>query len=113
MSGSRVAFLVCTNFFVVAGSILLVDCCRSGTFSTGVVAAGAARPAVVFRGAAGGLDTCSSELLLKFGNGNMKFCEVLQGNEELGVGGSAVCSECADGHSEICYQGEITGSGRC
>ena len=113
MSGSRVVVLVCTTFFVVEISILLVACRRSGTFSTGVVAAGATRPAVVVRGAAGGLDTCSAELLSEVGDGNMKFCEVLHGDEELGVGGSAVCSECADGHSEICYQGEITGSGRC
>ena len=63
MSGSRVAVLVCTTFFVVASSIRLVDCRRSGTFLTGLVAAGAARPAVVVQGAARGLDTCSAELL--------------------------------------------------
>ena len=91
MSGIRVAVLVCTTFFVVASSILLVACRRSGTFLTGVVAAGAARPAVVVRGDAVGLDACSAEFLSKVGGGNMKFSEVLQGNEELGLGGSAVC----------------------
>ena len=90
MPGSRVAVLVCNNFYVVASSILLVACRRSGTFSTGVVAAGAARPAVVIRGAAGGLDTSRAELLSEVGDGNTKLCEVLQGDEELGVGGSAV-----------------------
>ena len=77
MSGSWVAVLVCTTFFFMASSILLVACRRSGTFSTGVVAAGAARPAVVVRGDSGGLDTCSAELLSNFGDGNMKFREVL------------------------------------
>ena len=67
---------------------------------TGVVAAGDACPAVVVRGAAGGLDTCSAELLSEVGNSNMKFSEVLQGNEGLGVGGSAVYGECAIGRSE-------------
>ena len=75
-------------------------CHRSGTFSTGVVSAGAARPEVVVWGAAGGLDACSAELILKVGDGNMKFSEVLQDNEELGVGDSAVCGECAIGRSE-------------
>ena len=50
---------------------------RSGAFSTGVVAADAARPSVVVRGAFKGLDTCSAELLSKVGDGNMKFREVL------------------------------------
>ena len=100
MSGSRVAVLVCTTFLVVASSILLVACRRSGKSSTGVVAAGAARPSVVVWGASGGLDTCSAELLSKVGDGNMKFSEVLQCDEDLGVGGSAVCGECAVGHSE-------------
>ena len=59
---------------------------RSGTLSTRVVAAGAARTSVVVRVAAGGLDACSSELLLKVGDGNMKFSKVLQGDEDLGVG---------------------------
>ena len=113
MSGSRVAVLVCTTFFVVASSILLVAFCRSGTFSIGVVAAGAARPAVVVRGAAGGLDACSAELLSKVIDGNIKFSEVLQGGEELGVGVSAVCGECAVGRSESCYRGAIAGIGRC
>ena len=74
----------------MASSILLVACRRSGTFSTGVVAAGAACPVVVVRGAAGGLDTCSTELLSKVGDGNMKFSNVQQGDEDLGVGDSAV-----------------------
>ena len=78
-----------------------------------MVAAGAARPAVVVRGAARGLDTCSAELLLEVGDSNMKFCEVLQGDEELGVGGNAVCGACAVGCSESCYLGAITGRGRC
>ena len=112
MSGGRVAVLVFTTFFVVASSILLVACRRSGIFSTGVVAAGAARPAVVVRGDSVGLDTCSSELLSKISDGNMKFREVLQGDEELGVGGSAVCGECAVSYSESCYRGAITDSGR-
>ena len=58
------------TFFVVAGNILMVDCCRSETFLTGVVAAGAARPSVVVWGASGGLDTCSAELLSKVGPGS-------------------------------------------
>ena len=112
MSCSRVSVLVCTTFFFVTSSIILVACRRSGTFSTGVVAAGAARPSVVVWGAAGGLDICSTELLLEIGDGEMKFREVLQGNEDLGVGVSAVCSECAVGCSESCYRGAITGRGR-
>ena len=68
----------------------MVTCCRSGTFLTGVVVAGAARPAVVVRGDSGGLDTCSAELLSEVGNGNMEFREVLQVDDDLGVGGSAV-----------------------
>ena len=62
MSGIRVVVLVVTAFVVVASSILLVACRRSRTFSTGVVTAGAACPAVVVRGAAGGLDTYSAGL---------------------------------------------------
>ena len=100
-------------FVVVTSSILLVACCRSGTFSTGVVAAGAAHPAVVVRVDAGGLDTCRAELLAQVGDGNLKFGEVLKGYKELGVGGSAVCSECTVGRSEICDRGAITGSGHC
>ena len=91
----------------------MVACRRSGTFSTGVVAAGATCPAVVVRGAAGGHDTCSAELLSEVGDGNMKLREVLQGNEELRVGGCAACGECAVGRSESCYRGAITGRGRC
>ena len=49
MSGSRVSVLVVTTFFVISSSILLVACRRSKKFSTGVVAAGAACPAVVVR----------------------------------------------------------------
>ena len=66
-------------------------CRRSGTFSAGVVAAGTARPAIVVQGAAGGLDTCSAEFFSEVGDGNMKFREFLQGEEEMGVGGSTVC----------------------
>ena len=65
-------------------------CRRSGTFLDGVVAAGAACPAVVVWGAAKGLDTCSSELFFEVSDGDMQLCEVLQGDEELGVGGCAV-----------------------
>ena len=107
MSGSRVAVLVCTTFLFMASSILLAACRRSGTFSTGVVAAGAARPAVVVQGAAGVLDTCSAEFLSEVRDGNMKLREVLQGDEELGVGGSSVCSGCDVGCSESCYQGAM------
>ena len=57
MPGNQVVGLVCTTYFVVASTILLVACRRSGTFSAGVVAAGAARPAVVVQGPAGGPDT--------------------------------------------------------
>ena len=112
MSGSRVAALVVTNFFVVASSILLVACRRSRTFSTGVIAAGVACPAVVVQGAAGGLDTCIAELFLEVGDGDMQLREVLQGNEELGVGDRAVGGEGAVGCSESCYRGAITGRGR-
>ena len=91
MSGSWFAVLVCTTFFDEASSILLMACLRSGTFLTGVVAAGAARPEVVVRGADRGLDTCSTELLLEVSDGNMKLREVLQGDDDLGLRGSAVC----------------------
>ena len=40
----------------MASIILLVACRRSGTFSTGVVAAGATRFSVVDQGAEGGID---------------------------------------------------------
>ena len=95
----------------MASSILLVACHRSGTFSTWVVAAGATCPAVVVRGAAGGLDTCSAELFSEVGDGDMQLCEVLQGDEELGVSGRAVGGEGAVGCSESCYRGAITGCG--
>ena len=111
MSGIRVAALVVTNFFVVASRILLVACRGSRKFYTGVIAAGATCPAVVVRGASRGLDTCSAELFLEVCNGDMQLCKVLQGNEELGVGGSAVYGECTVGCSENCYLGAITGSG--
>ena len=68
----------------MASSILLVACRRSGTFSTGVVAAGAACPAIVVRGAAGGHDTCSAEFLSEVGDSNMQLRKVLRGDEELG-----------------------------
>ena len=93
-------------------SILLVACRRSRKYSTGVVAAGAACPTVVVRGAAGGLDTWSAELLSEVGDGDMQLCEVLQGNEELKVGGRGVGGEGAVGRSESCYRGAITGRGR-
>ena len=96
----------------MASSILLVACRRSGKFSTGVVAAGAACPSVVVWGAAGGLDTCGAELLSEVGDGNMHLREVLQGDGELGVGGRAVYGEGAIGGSESCYRGAITGCGR-
>ena len=112
MSGNRVAVLVCTTFFVVTSSILLVACRRSGTFSTGVVAAVAARPALVVRVATGGHDACSAKLLAQVSNGNMEFGKVLQVNEELGVGSGKFWGECTVGHSESCYRGAITGSGR-
>ena len=112
MSGSRVSVLVCTTFFVVVSSIFLVACHRSGTFLTGVVAAGAARSTVVVRVAAGGLDACSAELLAHVGDVNMEFGEVLQRNEDLGVGGSAVWGECTVGRSESCNRGAITVSVR-
>ena len=70
MSGSRVVVLVCTTFFVVASSILMMACRRSGTFSTGLVAAGAACPSVLVRGSAGGLDTFSAELLSEVSDSN-------------------------------------------
>ena len=97
----------------MASSILLVACRRSGKFLTGVVAAGAACPSVVVRGSVGGLDTCSAGLLSKFGDGNMQLCEVLQGVEELGVGGRAVYGEGTVSHSESCYRGAINGCSRC
>ena len=103
MSGSRVASLVVTTFLVVASSILLVAFRRSRTFSTGVIAAGAACPAVVVPGAAGGLDTCSAELFSEVGVGDLQLREILQGNEELGVGHRAVGGEGAVGYSESCY----------
>ena len=112
MSGSRVAALVVTNFIVVASSILLVVCRRSRTFSTGVIAAGAACPVVVVQGAAGRLDTCSAELISEVGDGDMQLREILQGDEELGVGRYAVGDEGAVGCSESYYRGAITGRGR-
>ena len=78
-----------------------------------MVAAGAARPTLVVWVAARGLDACSTELLAKVGNVNLKFGEVPKGNEELGVGGSAVGCECTVGCSESCNRRAITGSVRC
>ena len=97
----------------MASSVLLVARRRSGTLLTRVVAAGAAHPAVVVRVAAGGLDACSAELLAKVGDGNLKFGKVLKGNEELGVGVSAVIGECTIGCSDIRNRGAITSSGSC
>ena len=54
--GAGLQLLWLEHFFVVESSILLVACSRSGKVSTGVVAAGAERPAVVVPGASGGLD---------------------------------------------------------
>ena len=68
-----------------------------------MIAAGAACLAVVVRGSAGGIDTCSAELFSEVGDGDMQLHEVLQGNEELGVGGRAVDGEGAAGRSESCY----------
>ena len=96
------------HLFFVASSILLVACCRSGTFSTGVVAVGAVPPAVVVQRAAGGLDTCIAELFSEVGDDDMQLCEVLQGDEDLGVGGLAVGGEVYVGRSESCYRGAIT-----
>ena len=112
MLGSQVAVLVCTTFSVVASSILLVACRRTRKFSTGVIAAGAACPSVVVQGAARGLDTCGAELLSEVSNSSMQLREVLQGDEDLGVGGRAVCGEGAVGRSGSCYRGAITGRGR-
>ena len=42
----------------------------------------------------------------------MQVREVLQGDDDLGVGGRAVGGECAVVHSESCYRGAITGRGR-
>ena len=42
----------------------------------------------------------------------MNLGEVLHGNEDLGVGGSAVCGEFNLGNSEGFDQSAITGSGR-
>ena len=95
----------------MVSSILLVARRRSGKISTRVVAAGAASSAVVVQVADGGLDACSAELFAKVGDGNLKFGEVLKGNENLGVGGSSVGGECTIGLSKICDQGAITGSG--
>ena len=75
---------------------------RSGTLSTILVAAVAARPALVVVLDTGVLGSCSAEFLAKVGNGNLKISEVLKGNEELCVGGSAVCGECIIGCSKRC-----------
>ena len=112
MSGSQVEALVVTTFFVVASIILLVACRRSRTFSTGLIAAGAACPEVVVRGAAKGLDTCSAVLFSEVGDGDMQLRKIMQGDEELLVDGRAVGGEGAVGCSESCYRGAITGRGR-
>ena len=64
----------------MAISFLLVARRWSGTVSNIVVAAVAARPAVVVVVAAVGLDACSAELLAKVGDGNLNLDEVLKGN---------------------------------
>ena len=51
-------------------------------------------------------------MLAKVGDGNLKFGEVLKGNEEMRVGGSAVGGECTIGRSKICDRGAITERGR-
>ena len=60
----------------------------------------------------GGLDTCSTELFSKVGEGDMQIREVLQGDEELGVDVLSVDGEGAVGCRESCYRGAITGHGR-
>ena len=102
ISGSRFEVLVFATFFVGASSVLLVNRHRGGTLSTVVVAAVAARPAVVVVVANGGLDACSADFLVKVGDGNLILGEVLKGNEELCVCGSAVGGECTIGCSESC-----------
>ena len=101
------------HLFVVASSFLLVACHRSGTLSTIVVTAVAARPAVVVVVDTGRLDACSAELLAKVDEGNLKLGEVLNDNEELCVAGCAVGGEGTIRCSESCDQRAITGSGRC
>ena len=71
----------------------------SGIISTIVVAAVNTRPALVVVVATRGLDDCSTELLAKVGDGNLKLGEVLKGNEKLCMGGSAVYGEGTIGHS--------------
>ena len=88
---------MCTTFFVVASSVVMLARRRGGKLSTIVVTAVSARPAVVVVVATRGLDAFSTELLAKVGNGNLKLGEVLKGNEELCVCGSAVRSECTIG----------------
>ena len=101
---------MCTTFFVMASSLLLVSLCRSGTLPTILVAAVAACPAVVVVVATGGLDAYSANLLAKVGDSNLKLGKILKGNVELGVGGSAVNGECTIGCSERCDRGAIIGS---
>ena len=83
---------MCTAFFFVASSVLLVARCRSGTLSTIVVASVVARLEVVVVVDTGGFDACSAELLVKVGDGNLKLGEVLKGNDYLCMGVSAVVS---------------------
>ena len=111
ISGSRFEVLVCTTCFVVARSVLLVARHRGGTLSTIIVAAVAARPAAVVVVATKGLDAWSAKLLAKVDDGNLNLGEVLKGNEELCVCGSAVGGECNISCSESCYWDAITGSG--
>ena len=93
---------MCTAFFFVASSVLLVARCRSGTLSTIVVASVVARLEVVVVVDTGGFDACSAELLVKVGYGNLKLGKVQKGSEELCVGGIAVGGECTFGRSESC-----------
>ena len=93
---------MCTTFFVVAISVLLVARRKSGTFSTIVIAAVAAFPAVAVVVATGGLDAFSAKLLANFVNGNLNLGKVLKGNEDLCVGGSPVGGEGTIGCSGSC-----------
>ena len=102
---------MCTNFLVVASSVLLVNFRRDGKLSNVVVAAIAARPVLVVVVSTRGFDASSAELLAKVGDGNLKLGEVLKGNEDICMCGSVVGGECTIGCSESCNQGAITGSG--
>ena len=104
---------MCVPPFIVASSVLLVTRLRGGGLSIVVVAAVAACPSAVVVVDTGGLDACSTELLVKVGDSNLKLGKVLKGNKDLCVCGSAVGGECNIGRSESFDQGAITGSGCC